>query len=85
MLRSPESSFRPIVDNAKVRSRMDIDFSFPHARRRRGAALFLALAAAVAVAASPAHAQNYPNRPIRVIVPFSAGGAVDGPMRIIAQ
>ena len=42
-------------------------------------------------AASPALAQatvastDYPNRPIRVIVPFSPGGAVDGPMRAIAQ
>ena len=30
-------------------------------------------------------AQDYPTRPIRVIVPFSPGGAVDGPMRVIAQ
>lgn len=30
-------------------------------------------------------AQDYPSRPIRIIVPFSAGGAVDGPMRVIAQ
>ena len=32
-----------------------------------------------------AAAQDYPTRPVRVIVPFSAGGAVDGPMRVIAQ
>ncbi len=32
-----------------------------------------------------AEAQDYPNRPIRVIVPFSPGGAVDGPMRAIAN
>ena len=32
-----------------------------------------------------AQAQDYPNRPIRIIVPFSPGGAVDGPMRAIAQ
>ena len=31
------------------------------------------------------HAQEYPVRPVRVVVPFSPGGAVDGPMRIIAQ
>ena len=31
------------------------------------------------------HAQDYPTRPVRVIVPFSPGGAVDGPMRMIAQ
>ena len=30
-------------------------------------------------------AQDYPTRPVRVIVPFSPGGAVDGPMRVIAQ
>lgn len=33
----------------------------------------------------PAVAEDYPTRPVRVIVPFSAGGAVDGPMRLIAQ
>ena len=32
-----------------------------------------------------AHSQEYPARSIRVIVPFSPGGAVDGPMRLIAQ
>ena len=31
-----------------------------------------------------AAAQDYPLRPIRVIVPFSPGGAVDGPTRVIA-
>ena len=30
-------------------------------------------------------AQDYPTRPIRVIVPFSPGGAVDGPTRAVAQ
>jgi tripartite-type tricarboxylate transporter receptor subunit TctC len=32
-----------------------------------------------------AHAADYPSRSIRVVVPFSPGGAVDGPMRLIAQ
>jgi tripartite-type tricarboxylate transporter receptor subunit TctC len=32
-----------------------------------------------------ARAQDYPTRPVRVIVPFSPGGAVDGPMRVLAQ
>ncbi len=37
------------------------------------------------VMASIANAQDYPSRPIRVEVPYSAGGSSDGPMRVIAQ
>lgn len=39
----------------------------------------------VSQAIAQASTQDYPSRPIRIIVPFSAGGAVDGPMRVIAQ
>ena len=41
--------------------------------------------AAAAMLAQPVCAQNYPNRPIRLVVPFSPGGAADVPGRILTQ
>jgi len=38
-----------------------------------------------ALSASTALAQNYPNRPLRLIVPFPAGGGVDNMARILAH
>ena len=46
---------------------------------------FIAAFVLAALAAGPLYAQVYPTRPIKVVVPFSPGGAVDGPMRVIAQ
>ena len=43
------------------------------------------LAFAGLVVATPVVAQNYPARPLRMIVPFSPGGATDVPARILAQ
>ena len=51
---------------------------------RRIPALVLS-ATLVSLGMADAGAQDYPTHPIRVVVPFSPGGAVDGPMRIIAQ
>jgi tripartite-type tricarboxylate transporter receptor subunit TctC len=46
----------------------------------------IALVAAVLGAAStPGAAQDYPARPVSVVVPYPAGGSVDGVARILAQ
>ena len=56
---------------------------------RASKAALAVFAALSLLQAAGAHAQaatpDYPNRPIRLIVPFSPGGAVDGPIRVIAQ
>lgn len=40
---------------------------------------------AAALAAAAAHAQSYPSKTVRIIVPFSAGGATDIVTRLLAQ
>jgi tripartite-type tricarboxylate transporter receptor subunit TctC len=46
----------------------------------------LLLAAAIAVTMSTsASAQTYPSQPIRIVVPFAAGGAVDSVARVVGQ
>jgi len=44
-----------------------------------------AVAALLLVAAAPGRAEDYPSRPITLIVPFAAGGGVDVSARIQAQ
>jgi tripartite-type tricarboxylate transporter receptor subunit TctC len=53
------------------------------ARHRRKARLLLISVLACAAAGS-ACAQTYPGKPVRIVVPFAAGGAVDELARIIA-
>jgi tripartite-type tricarboxylate transporter receptor subunit TctC len=48
-------------------------------------AIGTAAALAGALAAAPALAQSYPSKPIKVVVPFAAGGAVDTVARVIGQ
>jgi tripartite-type tricarboxylate transporter receptor subunit TctC len=43
------------------------------------------LAWASLLAACPVQAQTYPNRPVKVIVPFPAGGPTDGMARVISE
>jgi tripartite-type tricarboxylate transporter receptor subunit TctC len=46
--------------------------------------LAIALAAASGVA-EPSHAQNYPSRPISIVVPYPAGGVTDALVRLLAD
>ena len=52
---------------------------------RSAIALLSGLLALGALFAAPASAQSYPTRPVRVIVPFPAGGFTDVGARIVAQ
>jgi tripartite-type tricarboxylate transporter receptor subunit TctC len=47
--------------------------------------LFAALAALIAMSPFTAIAQDWPNRPIRVIVPFAAGGSTDVAARLVGD
>ena len=42
-------------------------------------------ALALALASGLAHAQSYPNRPVKIVVPFAAGGPADNYARFMAQ
>ena len=42
-------------------------------------------AASAVLLAAPARAQSYPNRPIRMVVPYPPGGGTDGLGRITAE
>ncbi|WP_371346775.1 tripartite tricarboxylate transporter substrate binding protein BugD [Ancylobacter sp. IITR112] len=51
----------------------------------KGAAAALAALAFAALPIASAQAQDYPNRPVTMVVPFSAGGPTDTVARLIAE
>lgn len=53
--------------------------------RRKVMSLIMAAAASPAIVVSRASALTYPDRPIRMIVPFGAGGQADLTIRFVAQ
>lgn len=44
-----------------------------------------ALAASIAIISMPALAQSYPSKPIRIVVPYTAGGLADNVTRLISE
>jgi tripartite-type tricarboxylate transporter receptor subunit TctC len=53
--------------------------------RRTFLGLIASAAAGMCLGAGPAHAQTFPDRPVRIIVPFPPGGAVDALARVTAE
>jgi len=56
-----------------------------HVRVRRGALAIAAVAMVLLTAVSTRAADTYPNRPVRLVVGFGAGGPTDIPARFIAD
>ena len=52
--------------------------------RQRLLLTFLAVATAIGIAA-PAQSQQWPQRPVRIVVPYPPGGLTDGIARLVGQ
>ena len=60
-------------------------FFAPMGKRLRPAMPAAATALLLSVLAVSAHAQGYPNKPVKIIVPFAAGGPADNYARFVAK
>src|SRR6185503_11701459 len=58
---------------------------FPRRKRHVKRHLKIIVLSSLALFPMLGSTQEYPTRPVRVVVPYSAGGSSDGPMRVIAQ
>jgi tripartite-type tricarboxylate transporter receptor subunit TctC len=57
----------------------------PAFHARNAAAGIVLIGTAVLGLATEAHAQNYPSRPVKIVVPFPAGGPLDLTTRLLAE
>ena len=57
----------------------------PQARRRRGVLRALLAGSALAVTAAGAWAQSWPQRPVKIVIPYGAGSSPDVFARVLAE
>jgi tripartite-type tricarboxylate transporter receptor subunit TctC len=75
----------PLVTSCEIKVQSDKERQMMHGwKKHLGIALVLSTCA-IFLAAGFAHGESYPSRPVRMIVPYSPGGATDTPARIVAQ